>query len=337
MGLLGLVVAAGTSAGPAVGGFITQTFSWRWIFYINVPLGIIGVTATLRLLTEGMRPNWGRQRFDPVGAVLLSGSLSCLMLGLSFGQDLGWHSVIILSLFAAALALLAAFIINERYVTQPIVDFSLFRNRLFSAALFSSFLCFLSLFAVMFLMPFYLEELLALSPHEAGLLMTAVPLTILIVAPISGWLSDRFGSRALSSLGLAIGCVGLGFLSQLTARASFFDIVWRLVVTGFGQALFQPPNNNAIMSSVPPQRLGIASSFLATVRVLGQASSVALSGAIFTMLGGAQAGAVLSQRGASPTGLLEAVFTHAFQVALLTCMVVASLGVFTSLMRGQAR
>ena len=106
---------------------------------------------------------------------------------------------------------------------------------------------------------------------------------------------------------------------------------------GFGQALFQPPNNNAIMSSVPRQRLGIASSFLATGRVLGQASSVALSGAIFTMLGGARAGAVLSQKGAIPTGLLEPVFIHAFQVALLTCMVVASLGVFTSLMRGQAR
>ena len=106
---------------------------------------------------------------------------------------------------------------------------------------------------------------------------------------------------------------------------------------GFGQALFQPPNNHAIMSSVPPQRLGIASSFLATGRVLDQASSVALSGAIFAMLGGAQAGAVLGQKGAIPTGLLEAVFTHTFQVALLTCMVVASLGVFTSLMRGQAR
>ena len=106
---------------------------------------------------------------------------------------------------------------------------------------------------------------------------------------------------------------------------------------GFGQALFQPPNNHAIMSSVPPQRLGIASSFLATGRVLGQASRVALPGAIFTMLGGAQAGAVLGQKGDSPTGLLEGVLPHAFQVALLSCMVVASLGVFTSLMRGQAR
>ncbi len=337
MGVLGLVVAAGTSAGPTMGGLITQTFSWRWIFYVNMPLGIIGVFASLHLLPGRLRPNWGRQRFDPLGAFLLSVSLACLMLGLSFGQDLGWHSFIILGLFAAALALLIGFISNELHVSQPIVDFSLFRNRLFSAAILSSFLCFLSLFAVMFLMPFYLEDLLALSPHEAGLLMTAVPLTIMVVAPLSGWLSDRFGSQVLSSLGLAISCAGLWFLSHLTARVSSFDIIWPLAVTGFGQALFQPPNNNAIMSSVPSQRLGIASSFLATVRVLGQASSVALSGAIFTSLGGAQAGAALSQKWDFPTDFLEANFIHAFHVALLTCMVVASLGVFTSLLRGQAR
>jgi EmrB/QacA subfamily drug resistance transporter len=337
MGVLGLVVAAGTSAGPTVGGYITQAFSWRWIFYINVPLGIVGVIATLRLLGERLRPNWGRQQFDLPGAVLLSISLLCLMLGLSFGQDLGWTSYTILGLFAAALVLLAGFIINELKVTQPIVDFGLFRNRLFSAAILSSFLCFLSLFTVVFLMPFYLEDLLALPPQQAGLLMTAVPLTIMVVAPVSGWLSDIFGSQVLSSVGMAVGCVGLFLLSYLTAQASTFDIIWPLVVTGLGQALFQPPNNNAIMSSVPTQRLGIASSFLSTVRVLGQSSSVALSGAIFTMLGGAQAGMALSQKGIIHTPYMEAIFVHAFKVALLTCMVVAGIGVFTSLMRGQAR
>jgi EmrB/QacA subfamily drug resistance transporter len=334
LGLLALVVAAGTSAGPALGGIITQAFSWRWIFYINVPIGIIGIVATLSLLTERMQLRRGQQRFDPLGAFLLSGSLCSLMLGLSFGQELGWHSGIIVGLFATAVGLLAGFIIHEMHVTQPIVDFSLFRNRLFTAAIFSSFLCFLALFAVVFLMPFYLEELLSLPADRAGLIMTAVPLTISVVAPLSGWLSDRFGSRILSSLGLAIVCLGLWFLSRLTARVSLFDIVWPLVVTGFGQALFQPPNNNAIMSSVPPHRLGLASGFLSTVRVLGQSSSVALSGAIFTSLGGAQAGAALSQKWGLPAAPLEAVFIHALHITLLTCMVIASIGVFTSLMRG---
>jgi EmrB/QacA subfamily drug resistance transporter len=334
LGLLALVVAAGTSAGPALGGIITQAFSWRWIFYVNVPIGVLGVIATLRLLTEPMQLRRGQQRFDFIGAIVLSVSLCCLMLGLSFGQEVGWGSFTIIGLFVAAVVLLAAFIIHEKRLTHPIVDFSLFRNRLFSAAIATSFLCFLSLFAVMFLMPFYLEELLALPVDLAGLLMTAVPLTIAVVAPVSGWLSDRLGSRLLSSAGMAVVCLGLWFLSQLTARASLGDIIWPLVVTGFGQALFQPPNNNAIMSSVPPKRLGIASGFLSTVRVLGQSSSVAISGAIFVSLGGAQAGAALSQKLGGSVEPLKAVFTHAFHLALLTCMVIASIGVFTSLMRG---
>lgn len=337
LGLLGVVVAAGTSAGPAVGGIITQVLSWRWIFYLNVPIGIIGVIATLRLLTERMRPTWGGQRFDLWGAVLLAAGLGALMLGLSFGQELGWYSFQTMGLFAASLALLGAFTLNERFAAQPIVDFSLFRNRLFSASIVSSFLCFLALFAVMFLMPFYLQELLALSPYEAGLLMTAVPLTLSVVAPVSGWLSDRFGSQVLSSLGMAVSCVGLWFLSQLPARASYFDIVWPLVITGFGQGLFQAPNSNAIMSSVPPPRLGIASSFLAMVRVLGQASSVALAGAIFTMLGGAQAGAALVQKLGLPVEPLEAAFLNAFRMAMLTCTAIAAVGVFTSLLRGKKR
>jgi EmrB/QacA subfamily drug resistance transporter len=334
LGILALVVAAGTSAGPTVGGIITEAFTWRWIFYINVPIGIIGIIAALRLLTEPMHLRWDRRQFDPIGAILLSVSVTCLMLGMSFGQEIGWGSFTIVGLLVAALVIGAAFILHERRVNQPIVDFSLFRNRLFSAAMVSSFLCFLSLFAVMFMMPFYLEELLALPAHQAGLLMTAVPLTLALVAPFSGWLSDRFGSRVFSSLGLAIVCLGLWFLSRLTARESFFDLVWPLMVIGFGQALFQPPNNNAIMSSVPPQRLGLASGFLSTVRVLGQSSSVALSGAIFTSLGGARAGAALSQKWNLPTAPLEAVFTHAFHITLLTCMLVASIGVFTSLLRG---
>jgi EmrB/QacA subfamily drug resistance transporter len=334
LGILALVVGAGTSAGPTVGGFITDALTWRWIFFINVPIGIIGMVLAWRRLTEPLRVNWGQHRFDLLGAGLLSGGVICLMLGLSFGEEAGWLSYPIIGLFVAALGLLAVFSFHEMHESQPLVDFSLFRVRLFTAAIASSFLCFLSLFAVMFLMPFYLEELLALPAHVAGLLMTAVPLTIALVAPFSGRLSDRFGSRFLCSVGLAIICLGLWFLSHLTSQATYFDIVWPLVVTGFGQALFQPPNNNAILSSVPPQRLGIASGFLSTVRVLGQSSSVALSGAIFASLGGAQAGAALSQNWGLPVGSLEATFVHAFHISILACMVIAGIGVLTSILRG---
>ena len=337
LGLVAAIVAVGTSAGPAIGGVITEAFSWRWIFYINVPIGFVGVTATLKLLREDGRRKGEAQRFDPFGALVLSAGLTCIMLAMSFGEEAGWGSAGILGGFAAALILFFVFIAIEKRVSQPIVDLELFHNRLFCAALASSFLSFLALFAVMFLMPFYLEELLSYPSHKAGLILAAVPLTISVVAPLSGRLSDRLGSRFLSSLGLAIGSLGLLLLSDLTADASVVDIVWRLVIAGFGQALFQAPNNNAIMGSVPFNRLGIASGFLATVRVLGQGFSVALAGAIFTSLGGARAGAMLARNAVLPAAALQTQFTHAFHMALTACMIVASIGVFTSLMRGSTR
>ncbi len=337
LGFLGTVVAVGTSAGPTLGGIITQAFSWRWIFYINAPIGIIGIITTIRLLSEPMRPSGAAKKFDLAGAALLSISLVLLMLAMTFGQELGWASPWIMGLFAASAVLLGAFVHFERSIAYPIVDLSIFNNRLFSASLVSSFLSFLSLFAVMFLMPFYLEELLFLQPDHAGLLLTAVPLTISLVAPVSGWLSDRYGSRVLSSLGLTVSSVGLFFLSRLTQSTSLSGIVWPLIVAGFGQALFQSPNNNAIMSSVPENRIGTASGFLATVRVLGQGFSVAMAGAIFTSLGGAKAGATLTRNGAHDAVALQNTFVHAFQIAILTSMIIASIGIFTSLARGQKK
>ena len=337
LGLNALVVATGTSAGPSIGGVLTQVASWRWIFYINVPIGILGVLLTLKLLSEPMRPRRSGQRFDPFGAALLSLGMIALVLALSFGQELGWQSRTVVGLFVGSVALLGSFFLVETRVRQPIVDLTLFRSRLFSAALVSSFLSFLALFAVTFLLPFYLEQLRGFEPEKAGFLLTPVPLTITVVAPFSGWLSDRFGSQALSSLGLAIGSLGLWFVSNLSPRASLFAIIWPLVITGLGQGLFQSPNNSAIMGSVPRERLGVASGFLATVRVLGQSLSVAVAGAIFATRGGSAAGALIRQATGPRLAGLESTFIQAFHMALITCMLIASVGVITSLVRGRSR
>ncbi|MGH2484476.1 MAG: MFS transporter, partial [Ktedonobacterales bacterium] len=321
LGLNALTVAVGASAGPSIGGVLTQVASWRWIFYINVPIGIIGVFLTFRLLTEPMRPRRSGQRFDPAGAGLLSIGMIALVLALSFGQQLGWQSRNVIGLFAVSVVVFVLFLLIEKRVRQPIVDLKLFRSRLFSAALISSFLSFLALFAVTFLLPFYLEQLRGFEPEKAGFLLTPVPLTISVIAPFSGWLSDRFGSQLLSSLGLAIGSVGLFFLSNLSPHASLFAIIWPLIITGFGQGLFQSPNNSAIMGAVPRERLGVASGFLATVRVLGQSLSVAVAGAIFATTGGAAAGGALIHHVTGPhLSALETTFIQAFHAALITCM-----------------
>jgi EmrB/QacA subfamily drug resistance transporter len=342
LGMNAVFVALGTSVGPTLGGIITANFTWRWIFYVNVPLGIIGIIATLRILKEQPRQS-GRERgrFDPMGAILLAIGLVCLTLGLSFGQEWGWSSPLLVSTMVVSVCAFIALGIVEHRVKHPIIDFSLLHDRVFLSANVSLVLNFLALFAVSFMMPFYLEELRGYSVIEAGLLLTPLPLTIAVIAPFSGTLADRIGSRWLAAGGLMIACIGLAFISQLNAQSSLWDIVWRLVLTGVGQAMFQSPNNSALMGAAPRSRQGVAAGFLATGRVVGQSVSVALAGAIFVSLGGALAGSLLvaqqfhASLSLAQVGELQQNFAHAFQVAFLVCAGLAATGVLTSLVRGK--
>ncbi|HEY7849627.1 MAG TPA: DHA2 family efflux MFS transporter permease subunit, partial [Ktedonobacterales bacterium] len=342
LGMNALTVALGVSVGPTLGGVITQFLSWRWIFYVNVPLGVIGVIATLRLLHEPKHS--GQGRFDPAGAALLTVGLAAITLGLSFGQEWGWSSPQLIASLVIGAAALVALVFVEQRVSSPIVPLSLFRERVFASANLSLTLSFLALFAVSFMMPFYLEQLRDFSLIESGLLLTPLPLTIAIFAPFSGRLADRIGTRWLAASGLAIACIGLVCISQLGSDSSVFDIVWPLALTGFGQALFQSPNNSALMGSAPRSAQGIASGFLATGRVIGQSTSVALAGAIFTSLGGALAGAQLAalNHGEGPhsypplyPAALQQTFVSSFHATFLVCAAVAVVGVFASLVRGK--
>lgn len=336
LGMNAVSVALGTSIGPTVGGLITANFSWRWIFYVNVPLGLVGVIATLFVLKERRQRAVGR--FDPAGALLLALGLIALTLALSFGQEWGWTSPTLVAVICISALAFILLVIVERRVADPIIDFQLLHNRVFVSANVSLIMCFLALFAVGFMLPFYLEELHGFSVIESGLLLSPLPLMIALIAPFSGALADRIGSRWLAAGGLTLACVGLVLISQLDARSSVSDIVWRLVLTGVGQALFQSPNSSALMGSVSRSRQGIAAGFLATCRVMGQSVSVALAGAIFTSLGGAIAGSILHQGERLPpqtVAILQNTFTTAFHTTFIVCACIAALGIFTSLVRGR--
>jgi len=341
LGMNAVIVALGVSVGPTLGGLITESFTWRWIFYVNVPFGIIGVIATLRVLTERIRRNPGR--FDPIGAVLLGIGLVALTLGLSFGQEWGWNSPLLIGTLIVSILAIITLVIVERHVANPIIDFSLLKRRVFLSANVSLILSFLALFAVSFMLPFYLEELRGFSTAEAGLLLTPLPLTIAVIAPFSGALADRIGTRWLAAGGLSIACLGLVMISQLNAHSPVWDIVWRLVLTGVGQATFQSPNNSALMGAAPRNQQGTASGFLATGRVVGQSLSVALAGAIFAAFGSATAGLILSSNQSSqslpPEQVLQLqqTFINGFHAAFITCACVAALGIFTSLVRGKEK
>lgn len=334
LGINAITVALGVSVGPTLGGFITAYLSWRWIFYVNVPIGIIGIVATLRILKERLRRNPGR--FDPWGACLLALGMSGLTAGLSFGQELGWASPLIVALLVIGVIALVLLPIVEKRVSNPIIILSLLKNRVFDSSILSLVLSFLALFAVSFMLPFYFEELRGFPTELAGALLTPLPVTLAIFAPISGSLADRFGTRWLAAGGLTISCIGLVLISQLNEKSSILDIIWPLVVTGFGQALFQTPNNSALLGSAPHAHQGSASGFLATGRTMGQSVSVTLAGAIFTALGGATAGHIIAmQPHSSHLRALQQTFDHSFQMTFIVCAVIAAIGIFASLVRGK--
>jgi EmrB/QacA subfamily drug resistance transporter len=330
-----LSIALGASAGPTIGGFLTTLGTWRWVFYVNVPIGIAAILATLWLIPPSLTRT--AQKFDLRGALLLAVALAALTLGLSFGQEWGWMSAFVLGTLATGVASLAVAVFVESHSPGPIIDLRLFHNRVFTSAVVSLLCSMLALFAIGFLFPFYFEELRGFAPERTGLLLTPFPLAMAIVAPGAGALSDRVGSRILAPLALAITTTALLLLTQLDATSPMSEIWWRLALAGAGLGLFQSPNTRSLMSAAPPSQQGMASGIFATTRITGQALSVAVAGAVFATMGGPAAGSVLALGIASDAGrpVVEATFLNAFHAALATCAAFAALGALAALVRGR--
>lgn len=331
LGIMGMVVAAALASGPVLGGLLVGYFDWRAVFLLNVPIGLFGLFWTAWILAKDK--GRAKQTFDVVGALTFSAGLTLLLLVLSKGQEWGWNSAPVLTLGPASLGLLALFVFIERKVPHPMLDLSLFRNRLFTAANASSLLNFMAQFSVYFLLPFYLLDVRHFIPQQAGFLMMASPLVVFVVAPYSGALSDRIGSRLLSSTGMAVMALSLFLLSRIPLDASLPAIAAVLALTGLGVGLFQSPNNSAIMGSVPRHRLGIASGMLATMRNVGMVMGIAVAGAVFAIRH-AHHLETLKQSGLSGTALDSLAFTSGMHDAFLAGGVLAAAGVLTSLVRG---
>jgi MFS family permease len=197
------------------------------------------------------------------------------------GQRLGFGDTRVLLLFAGSLALLATFVAIERRSSQPMIDLGLFRNRLLSVNLVSGLLTFVSLGGTIILMPFMLENVLGYSTREVGLLMATVPLGIGVVAPISGALSDRVGTRPITVIGLLCMLFGFYAMSTLDLQTTTLGFILSFLPVGVGMGIFQSPNNSAVMGSVPHQRLGVASGLLSITRTLGQTMGIAVVGALW--------------------------------------------------------
>lgn len=275
LGFNALAVAFGLTLGPTLGGLLSDVLTWRSIFLINLPIGLTAYSLCKRLLPEEAGK---RGDFDFPGAILSFTSLLFILLSLSRGEKGSWHP----PLSFLGVLLFLSFIYYERRVHSPMLDLSLFRNSIFSLALASSFFNYFTQYILIFSLPFYLQRILLYSASRAGEVMSALPLTVLLVAPSAGWLSDKIGHRYPALLGLSLCTLSAFFISGLTPSASGFDVAWRLVLYGLGTGIFQSPNNSAIMGSVGREKLGIAGAILATIRNAGMVFGLSAASAIFS-------------------------------------------------------
>jgi EmrB/QacA subfamily drug resistance transporter len=281
LGINAMAVYVGLTTGPVIGGVLVQSFGWRSIFYVNVPIGILVVS----LASAKLKEKWvlsARERFDFAGAVTLSVALASLLVALTLGGTFGWYSFATLALLVVTVGAFLLFIYAESRLTRhPIFDLSLFtKNRLFAAANIAALLNYIAISGVTFMISIYLQNIQGLQPESAGLYLIAMSVAMALLSPPSGWLADRVGSRLLSTVGMIIVTAGLLLLSQLNTASPVGDIVMRLTFLGIGFGLFSSPNTRAVMSSVEGRKLGVASGTLSTMRATGQSVGLALATAV---------------------------------------------------------
>lgn len=302
LGVVGLAVSAGLAAGPAIGGAIIELLNWRWIFLPNVPLAVVAAIVVMRA-APGTRQA-GAGRFDVLGAVLLAVCLAALALGLSMGGREGFDQPLVLALGAATVLSGAAFVAVERRHPAPVVDLALFRNRIFSGSAAAGLLVFITVGAVNLVMPFYLGQAHGLSTGQMGVVLTAMPLALALVSPLSGWAADRAGStRAIATAGALLAAAALFTLSRIAGTAGTHGIALCLAGMGLAVGTFQSPNNSALMGAVPRERLGTAGGVMATVRVTGLLVGNAIGAAAFVAAG---SGPGASERGLAVAALVGA-------------------------------
>ncbi|HTY46977.1 MAG TPA: MFS transporter [Methanomassiliicoccales archaeon] len=335
LGFNAMSVYVGLSLGPPLGGFLTSALGWQSIFYINIPIGAVVILLAWRYLREAPL-QCEFCKFDYAGLLTFGVAIIGLLVGLTLGDQYGWTSPGIVALFVVAIAATVGFVtVERRKGRKGLFDLSLMtKNRLFAFANISAFLDYAAYFGVTFMISFYLQEVLGQSVIEAGGVLLVMPVTMAILSPISGWLSDRIGSRTLSSAGMFIIGGGLLGLSALRVDSSVVQVLLGLFVIGVGMGIFSSPNTSAVMGSVERTQLGVASGTLATMRFVGQAASLAIMGAIVASV--ASAGILSSLFSGLPINVSVASesFVNGMSLAFIVSAAIAFIGGITSLARG---
>lgn len=324
IGIQGAVQAIAMSIGPFLGGLLINLnlfgTKWRSIFYVNVPVGILGTLAALYILPRDKRVKI-IEKMDYIGSVTFAAALLFLVLALNEGRKLGWESDTIVTYLVLFVIFFGIFIVRELNFKYPMMDFKLYKIYDFSAGNITGFFSYYVLFGILFIMPFYLENIVRFSAITAGSLLTPIPITMSIVAPIAGALSDKYGPSIMTSIGMFI-CSLASFCMIFSGRSP--DVAVLLIeftALGLGMGLFTPPNNSAVMGSVPEERLGSAGGILNMMRASGRVFGIDISGLILMSV----TAAYLGRRGfhhvslsSVPHQLRETGFMRGFVIVIVT-------------------
>lgn len=279
IGIIGLFVSVGIITGPTIGGLILNSLTWHWLFFVNVPVGIIGLVLVL-LFVPARKP-LGNQRFDLGGAVTLFVGMASFLFSLSMIQLYGLGNALVYVFAGIFVVSLLVFLRIEKRVQDPMIDLSMFKSRLFSINLITGSLTYVASAGTILLMPFYLQNILGYDPQKTGLMLVVYPLVMAVIAPLAGALSDRIGSRFITLVGLVIATLGYVSVASLNSQTSMLGYIVRFIPVGLGMGLFTSPNNSAVMGSAPKHRLGVANGLLSLTRVIGQTAGIALLGALW--------------------------------------------------------
>jgi len=287
MGTWAGVSALALAIGPVLGGFLTEHVSWRAIFYLNIPVAIGAVIATLFAVRESRDTSVGRD-VDYGGVSVLTVGLTALVLALVEGNSWGWGSAETIGLLAVAALALPAFVFVEKRVKAPMVQFELLSDRNFLGAVVVALIITFAMMGVFFFLALYMQDILRYSPLEAGVRFLPSTLMIVGVAPVAGRLADRFGPRWLIVAGLAILTASLWTFTHIAVDSGYLDLLPGFMLLGIGIALTMSPMTSAAMNAVSVQKAGIASGVLSMFRMVGGSLGVAVTGAIFqASVGGA--------------------------------------------------
>ena len=323
------VSALALAIGPLVGGLLSEHIDWSWIFFVNVPVGVVAIVAAYLFIDES-KDTSHEQRPDVPGLATSAIGLFALTYALIEANSYGWGSARILGAFALAAVALVLFVALELAQRRPMLDLHLFRNPTFSGANVAMLLVALAMFGVFFYVSLYIQQILGYSPVQAGASFLPATLLIVILAPIVGRQSDRVGSRWLTGAGMLLASVSLLIFSRLDTGSSYWDILPGLVVLGIGMAMTMTPTTAAAMSSVPRDQAGVGSAVLNSMRQVGGSLGIAVTGAIV---------AHVSATSLAAGHTRPVAFVDGFQTGLLVAAAIALAGavIAVATMRSHSR